>query len=692
MIQGKGPATRRGSGPLQVRGAADWALAGLLSAAALALYVATLAPTVLPGDPGEFQFVPPLLGIAHPTGYPLYCLLGWAWSHLPLSSPLDTPVADVAYRMNLFSAVAAALAAGLVYPTARVLLGLALPALAPTPRRLVAALAAAVLAVTPTLWSQAVIAEVYGLNTLLVVGLLYLLLAWGERGKMPYLFLAALWFGLGLAHHSTTLLLAPAALAYVWLSWPRVVPGEAVVKSSRRGVARWLILAACCAGPLLLYAYIPLRAPHTPYLRQPLDASRELILYENSLPALLDFVTGGPFGASVDLSVDLGERLAMAFGFLRGEVGWIGLALALAGVARLAVSALWPRRPANAEAQARGKAPLAAPDGAPGSRRLLALTGLAFLALAAFNLVYTIGDIYVLFIPVYVVVVLWLAVGAGSLALSLARWRPRAALAVAALFLLPLTMAVQGYAGADQSASVQAQEAWEGILSRPLPAQAVLVTDDRNDIMPMWYLQYVHGRRPDLLGLFPLITGEQPTLGSILDLALSTARPAYLIKEMPGIEVKVEVRPEAGLWRVVGPALRDAPTFARRDRLAGSLELAGYDVSPGSPRAGEALVVRLHWVPLSPLERLYHSYVHLLDANDQPVAGSDGQPGGVFYPSTIWQPGERLADEHVFQVPAGASPGVYRLLAGMYAFNAAGGLDALGEAIHLGSIEIRPAP
>lgn len=670
MIREKGPATRSRSG-------ADLVLAALLAAAALALYVATLAPAVLPGDPGEFQFVPPLMGIAHPTGYPLYCLLGWAWSHLPLGSPLGAPAADVAYRMNLFSAVAAALAVGVTCLATLALLRQALPALAPLPRRLVAALAAAVLAVTPTLWSQAVIAEVYGLNILIVAWLFYLLLRWGEEGRLRHLLLAALCFGLGLAHHSTTLLLAPAALAYAWLSRPGT--GEAALvlrpelqRHASRGLraAHLPLLAILGLAPLLLYAYIPLRAPHTPYLRQPLDAGRQLVLYEDSLPALLEFVTGGPFGGSVDLSVDLGERLAMASGFVRGELGWIGLALALVGLARLAI-----------------------PGGVPGRPRLLALTGLAFLALQAFNLVYTIGDIYVLFIPVYFVLILWLAVGAGTLAAGAAVWRPwAAALVVALLFLLPLAMARGGYAAADRSGDVAAHEAWEDILARPLPEGAVLVTDDRNDVMPMWYFQYVHGRRPDLLGLFPLITQEQPTLGSILDLALGMERPAYLIKEMPGIEVKVEVRPEEGLWRVVGPAVQGEPAVARGDRLDGLLELAGYDLSSASPRAGETLAVRLHWVPLAPLERRYHSFVHLLDEGGQSVAGSDGQPGGVFYPSTIWQPGERLADEHAFQVPAGAAPGTYRLLAGMYAFAADGSLEPLGEALEVGSVEVRPAP
>ncbi|MGD2040698.1 MAG: DUF2723 domain-containing protein, partial [Anaerolineae bacterium] len=50
----------------------------------LAIYVLTLTPGVLGGDVGELQFVPYILSMAHPTGTPLYCLLGWLWTRLPL--------------------------------------------------------------------------------------------------------------------------------------------------------------------------------------------------------------------------------------------------------------------------------------------------------------------------------------------------------------------------------------------------------------------------------------------------------------------------------------------------------------------------------------------------------------------------------------------------------------------------------
>src|SRR5262247_3491914 len=122
----------------------DTLLCLALTLLALALYVATLLPGIGSGDTAEFQRVAPTLDVAHPTGYPLYTILGWLWSHLPLGG---TP----AWRMNLFSALTAALAVGAVYLAGR--------ELGQPP--LVASAAALALATSQTFWSQATIAEVY---------------------------------------------------------------------------------------------------------------------------------------------------------------------------------------------------------------------------------------------------------------------------------------------------------------------------------------------------------------------------------------------------------------------------------------------------------------------------------------------------------------------------------------------------
>ena len=108
----------------------DYALALVSALLAFVLYLRTLAPGVLGGDSGEFQFAAWLGGFAHPTGYPLYLLLGWLWTHL-------LPLHDPAWRMNAFSALWGGVATGLVYLLAvRMLRQVTAEPLVPTSRPL----------------------------------------------------------------------------------------------------------------------------------------------------------------------------------------------------------------------------------------------------------------------------------------------------------------------------------------------------------------------------------------------------------------------------------------------------------------------------------------------------------------------------------------------------------------------------
>ena len=83
-----------------------YALFIIVFVAVFTLYLLTLAPGIVGGDAGEHQFAVPILGIPHTTGYPLYVLVGKAWTLL-------IPFGSVAWRMNLFSALGGALAAGI---------------------------------------------------------------------------------------------------------------------------------------------------------------------------------------------------------------------------------------------------------------------------------------------------------------------------------------------------------------------------------------------------------------------------------------------------------------------------------------------------------------------------------------------------------------------------------------------------
>src|SRR6476646_8512917 len=88
----------------------------------LALYVRTAAPSVLSGDSAEFQMAAPLLGVPHPTTYPLYVLLGKL-------ATLVIPFGDLAWRVTLVSVVCAALAVALFYTVSRRLIASAPAAL-----------------------------------------------------------------------------------------------------------------------------------------------------------------------------------------------------------------------------------------------------------------------------------------------------------------------------------------------------------------------------------------------------------------------------------------------------------------------------------------------------------------------------------------------------------------------------------
>ncbi len=667
-----------------------------LALAAFALYYVTLAPTVLEADGGEFQFVPWLPGIAHPTGYPLYVLLGWLWTHA-------LPLGEVAWRMNLLSAVLAGATTGVAYTLARQMLNLTWPE-APVAARVIAAgLAAALLAVSPTFWSQAVIAEVYALHALFVAVILWLALKTFKdpqtfRGRNVCAGLLAFTLGLSLAHHRTIVLLWPALAVFLWRGHRRqgsVVSGVGGRRSAVSG-RQWLIYAGLFAAPLLLYLYLPLIAPFTPYATLKLSDSQTLTLYENSLPGFLQHVLGSVFTGELRPTAAGVERLRLAWQLALAQFGWPGVGLALVGLAML-----W-RRQVN----------------------LLWLTGLSFAAFVAFNLVYFIGDVFVLFIPAWLMASLWVGVGSLGIAQGLARWWVGQKIGPAAtnlafgpleqrlgqniaslitntlmtlLLLWPLVMLLANYPALDQSGNVAARQRWQTILAEPLPQGAVLVSNDRNEMMPLWYYQYVAGPRPDLVGLFPLIVTDPAyaNVGRVLEQALASGRPVYLIKPMEGLSLKADLSPAGTLLRA--SALRPQPEHPLDLTLppapvavaSETIKLIGYDLSPAPLTPGTTLTVTLYWQASQPLSIDYTGYLHLVDSSGQGVTQSDARPGGDYYPSSLWQVGEILRDRRRLTLPPNLPAGIYRLRAGMYYQPQPGQLVGMGAGVDIGELLIR---
>jgi len=72
--------------------------AAITSLIVFIIYFSTMAPTVLQIDTGELAAAQALPGIAHPTGYPLFTMLGWLFSLIPL------PISTI-FQLNLFAAI-----------------------------------------------------------------------------------------------------------------------------------------------------------------------------------------------------------------------------------------------------------------------------------------------------------------------------------------------------------------------------------------------------------------------------------------------------------------------------------------------------------------------------------------------------------------------------------------------------------
>ncbi|MGB3714107.1 MAG: DUF2723 domain-containing protein [Candidatus Promineifilaceae bacterium] len=171
---------------------------------ALIVYLLTVAPDLTwanyGGDGGELITASVTLGIPHPPGYPLYLLVGKLASLVPIGS--------VAYRYNLLSAVALALAAGFLSATVSNILS-AKQGASERFSRAVPVATGLVFAFIPLVWGQAIIAEVYTLNLFLLSLLLWMLTRDIDRKSA---IIAGLIFGLSLTTHLTSALILPLSL------------------------------------------------------------------------------------------------------------------------------------------------------------------------------------------------------------------------------------------------------------------------------------------------------------------------------------------------------------------------------------------------------------------------------------------------------------------------------------------------
>lgn len=431
---------------------------GLALVAAL-LYARTAAPSATFVDSGELILAARDAGVAHPPGMPVWVAAAHVATRLPLG--------NVARRVNLSSAVFAALAAAvLVWIAREAWLGTGAAPVPEPPARvrldvlaLVAlALPALLLASGHTLWAYAGVAEVYALHALLL-GVWLALTLRARRDAGPGWLLGATLAcvaALGV-HHVTALLVVPSVALLLF-------PARRELFTSRR----LLILAGVGAlGLGAVYAWLPWAAARQVGLNWGDPSSLERFFDHVSARQYRAFLTPSLAGARDELGAFL--RLSV-----REHGAWVGAAvwaLAFWGAWRL-----WRR-----------------------DRALMLALGACLACSLGYGLLYIVSDDKdAYYLPARLAVALFAGAGAAHLAERAAgggAWR-RAALA-AGLFALPAVAAHTHFAQLDRSADRLA-EGYFTELTSGLARDGLLLTADWQFYSPALYYRDVERRRADL--------------------------------------------------------------------------------------------------------------------------------------------------------------------------------------------------
>ncbi len=149
----------------------------------LIVYVHNLSRSVYGGDVGDFVSAAIVGGVPHPSGYPFITLLGFLLTRINFITP--------AFMVNLISAVSAAIGGFLFFKFT----------LKATNNRLIAVISTFTLAFNYLYWFFAEIAEVFALNNLFVIILIYLGYLFYSTRKTKYFYLLAFFAGLSMTNN-----------------------------------------------------------------------------------------------------------------------------------------------------------------------------------------------------------------------------------------------------------------------------------------------------------------------------------------------------------------------------------------------------------------------------------------------------------------------------------------------------------
>ncbi|MCP4425823.1 MAG: DUF2723 domain-containing protein [Chloroflexi bacterium] len=573
----------------------------LLLAALIPVYFLTMPATVGRADTFEFQVVAPQLGIAHPTGYPLYLLLGKLFTLVPIGS--------VAWRLNAGTAVFALIALILLSQLGRHLFGQPIPAL----------LGALALGLVPAFWSQAIEAEVYTLHALIITTALLLIQAASGKWQVTnsnsqFTIHYSIFFliGLGLTNHLTAVfLLPPAILTLLFAHRFRL-------KSLISNPQSLFKLALAFLLPLALYAYLPIRWA---------AVNGEAMGFGR----FIDWVVGGRFQDALQWDAWLRDpaRYEIVGRLFLDNWGWLNLAVAAIGLIYLFVKR-W---------------------------RMALILLVTWLGFTFYNLNYYVPDLSVFLIPAQIVIAIWWMGGVTAvlkikdLRLKIKSWNANAnlqSLIISFLIIPTLLAAVANWLHIDRSGDDGLAEWGSGVLALPLAENAAILADSEK-IAPLYYLQQAEGVRPDL---DIMVLPDEAAYRAELNGRIAAGQTVYLARFLPGLEGVYHLRSMGPLTEVSAQPLTELPGTAVPLTLDfDSIQLLGYELEPKAAIDRGSTAVTLYWqlTANSQQSAANNKQIYMRWKNQESVAGQ--LPANNYYPIPAWEAGEIVPDFHLLPHP-----------------------------------------
>ena len=434
----------------------------------LVIYLITLAPGVVQIDAGELSAVASTLGIAHPTGYPLFTLIGFIFTKIfSFTSKI--------YALNILSALYTLGGFFFIIKINQIVLKNLKPQILKDRKSkkkfeptlelsekqisLLAVVGALAIAFSRTFWHQSTSVEVYSLHILLISASIYFFLkVYFKEGEnksnetkkiiTDWLIFAFI-FGLSFTNHMTSILLI---LGFAYLYFTKY----GFKKSSFKKI---LLMLVPFFTALTIYLYLPISASRNPAINwgNPIN-------WENFKRHIMGWQYQSWIFSSTESASKQFKYFVEIFPI---EFAYIGLILILLGVIELYNS----------------------------NKKILTFFLILFLTCVLYSINYDINDIDSYFLLAFISAGL---IATAGYSFILKNFLKKNINSIYALLIFPILILAINFDKVNQSDNTQYQEYSISVLDSAEQNSIIISYLWDFLISPSYYLQFVEGKRKDV--------------------------------------------------------------------------------------------------------------------------------------------------------------------------------------------------